>query len=811
MAELPRYRRIGITLAPQPRFDYADTREQARLGNTIAHQVKRMSDLLYKKQVREAEQRGKELVGEQGTQVILDKIKAKGGPKTALEISAYETANRVAAVEVESKAKTEIERILLDAETNKTAPDVVRERLADVQDGFAASLSNLDPVLAGTLRAKLGVLNVDAELRYSSFFTKYDIARKKDNLLSILAQDHQDIRLHAASEHATADSVETKIEDMAQKMRDVGFEPDDIFRQTSAVRKSARIDGTIAQFQRLPTIADKQEFLQDLQDNPLRELGVEGTTNLIRRLRSDLNSAIRSRKGEIKDLNADIKEANKILTKGGDPGQKVLNDLGTQAKLLDDEKTTNNFANLIFKTNAILSMRKMAPDELQEELNKLAPGIEGIGGEGRDTELEVNLYNSGQELLTNMKTELKKDPISYAVRTGLVTFSPLDMSSPDAAMQSVSERRQMARRVSNHYGQDIRFLTDEETKLFANDFENGSFQEQKQLIATISLSFGADAKEVFKQIAPKQPGLAHVGGLFVMGRPDAADFALKGLEYNNQGRGLVAEELQAKSVTGRTMVQINSQFLGDAFAHQSEAVKSTADVAMLIYTGFVRDRNIVEFDEDLYASSLQIATGFDDATGLGGIQEMSGRPGDPMVMMPTNMDADMVEDLMESVTSSAIMAATGAPVNPDKMSDVNDDYYPMYYDNGLYMLVTGKMNEPDTFRRLADINGDLVLVNLDALAQAIRAEQTLEETEVEQAIEGVEPGSAITRDVVEQNLIGTRSREPDIIVTGDDDDLASAEAELKSLSATALGRAPTRDEVKRRNELRDLIRKLRGQ
>ena len=458
-------------------------------------------------------------------------------------------------------------------------------------------------------------------------------------------------------------------------------------------------------------------------------------------------------------------------------------------------------------------MRKMAPDELQEELNKLAPGIEGIGGEGRDTELEVNLYNSGQELLTNMKTELKKDPISYAVRTGLVTFSPLDMSSPDAAMQSVSERRQMASLVSNHYCQDIRFLTDEETKLFANDFENGSFQEQKQLIATISLSFGPDAKEVFKQIAPKQPGLAHVGGLFVMGRPDAADFALKGLEYNNQGRGLVAEELQAKSVTGRTMVQINSQFLGDA--HQSEAVKSTADVAMLIYTGFVRDRNIVEFDEDLYASSLQIATGFDDATGLGGIQEMSGRPGDPMVMMPTNMDADMVEDLMESVTSSAIMAATGAPVNPDKMSDVNDDYYPMYYDNGLYMLVTGKMNEPDTFRRLADINGDLVLVNLDALAQAISAEETLEETEVEQAIEGVErgPGSGIERDVVEPTSIGVAREEPqiDIIVTGDDDDLASAEAELKSLSATALGRAPTRDEVKRRNELRDLIRKLRGQ
>ena len=48
MAILPRYQRIGLQTRQPQQLDFAATREQARLGQTISQQVDRMADFAFR-------------------------------------------------------------------------------------------------------------------------------------------------------------------------------------------------------------------------------------------------------------------------------------------------------------------------------------------------------------------------------------------------------------------------------------------------------------------------------------------------------------------------------------------------------------------------------------------------------------------------------------------------------------------------------------------------------------------------------------------------------------------------------------------
>ena len=84
MAILPRYQRIGLKTRQPQQLDFADTREQARLGQNISQQVNRMADFAFKQASTEATARGERRVRDEGALPTLASIDSEGGPQGIL-------------------------------------------------------------------------------------------------------------------------------------------------------------------------------------------------------------------------------------------------------------------------------------------------------------------------------------------------------------------------------------------------------------------------------------------------------------------------------------------------------------------------------------------------------------------------------------------------------------------------------------------------------------------------------------------------------------------------------------------------------
>lgn len=620
--------------------------------------------------------------------------------------SAFNTANRIMSAEIETDARLEIQKIILAAEANKTPFSVVQEQLADVVDGFPAALSEMDPVSAGILRTKLDGLAIEAETRYGASWTKYAGQQAQGRMLEAMAVDLEDIRIHAQDENATPDSIEAKIQSTAQKMRDIQFDEDDISRFIVDARQKAAKDGTIAEFQRLDTLGERQEFIQGLRDDPIDVLGKTGTQALITTLQTEINKEIAVSSRAATSLENDIKSARKIMTAGGDPGEEALLKLGGRATSLGDYgvEATQMLENLRIEREAMLAFRKMPPAQLQNELNIMANGIEGMGAKGVDTQLEADILSSGRSLLRSMNERSQSDPLSLAAQVGHIQFTPLDLtSSPEAMAASITERRDQARTAAAIYGVEPKFLTNEEASVFSSLLKTQDRMGRMQFLGTMAQHFGNDAPEVLAQIAPKQPELAHIGGLLLMNRGDTVNQALEGLD-------LIKEGNKAVGFTPSNTQGAFSTELGSSLMYQSGSRAAGFAVAEAIYTSMSFDKGLDDFDEDLWTTAIQLAFGHNYQQGTGGLQEVRGE----VVLLPPQLNAEDMEDMFDAITVGTLSENTGGIINPDLAKQIqgNDDFYPVVIEDGKYYIVIGDPGTDD-FRYMTDMVGTPLV--LDAL------------------------------------------------------------------------------------------------
>ena len=238
MARRPRYQRVGVTLDAPARTDFAGLRETARTAQNISQQINRMSEFVYKEQERAAEQRGRQMVEDIGAQPTLQRISRAGGPSNIEQRAAYATANRVAAAEIETQAQLDIDKIIADAEVNELPLSQVQAQLTDITDGYPAALSDLDPQTAGLLRQQLQRATQKAETTYSVFYNKLQIKAAQGRALQGIDVRRRGIYKTAAGQYYDEDGnidevgretmINMELESLAQYMRDLQFDEDDI-------------------------------------------------------------------------------------------------------------------------------------------------------------------------------------------------------------------------------------------------------------------------------------------------------------------------------------------------------------------------------------------------------------------------------------------------------------------------------------------------------------------------------------------------------------------------------------------------------
>jgi len=703
MAKLPRYAKTGVELAPAPQFDYADLRESARVGQSITQAISRMSDFLYRQEAAEAEQRGKQVVATEGASPVLKRLAEGGGPKNIEERSAFQTANRIASIEVETQARQEINRIVSDAEINNTPFTQVDAQLQDVVDGFPAALSDLDPETAGILRGRLGSLATNAELRYSSYYNKYQLGQAQGKFVQTLSTDTNDIIMFAGAEHGTSEGVEEMIGMTAQKMRDLQIDETKISQWIVKTRTNAIKSGTVAEFQRLKTIEEKKEYLTDLEKSPLPALGVIGTRQLIKSLKSDLTNSETIAKKAATDAEKDIKTQITLLKKGGIPSDTTMLNLestignlgfyGTEAK--------KKYEDLDYLRERATEFRRMSPMTLQNTINELSQGIEGKGSTGIDTELETETLKLAEGLLRTINTESQKDLYSLGVKMGLYDFNPIDMSSPEKLGESIMQRRQQVRVAAGVYGVPPMFLTNEEATVMTSTLmsRTADVATKLQLLNSLQQHFAEDSPEVFGQIAPKQPELAHIGGLVSLGLPSTAAEALEGMK-------IISEDYKIPEFTPTNTNFAFDDFVGSAFQIQKRARATTFAVAKAIYAKRAFDNSLTEFNAEIWTQSISAAIGQNGTRG--GIETIR----DQKTIIHPDLTKEDLEYILENITVKQFKELSGQDVNEELVKNINeeDHWYLTLINNGIYAIHRGVPGSL-VFKKAGDKSGNPIIIN----------------------------------------------------------------------------------------------------
>jgi len=409
MAVLPRYQRLGVQAAQPAQLDFANLRESARYSEAVGQSIDRMSSFVNQQLEVAVKQRGREIVAERGALPTLQQIQEGGGPRTLLAQEAYGVANRIASAEVENEAKNEISRILADAEKNLLSPTQVQQQFADLTDGFAATLSPLDPELAGLLRTNIASSAEDAATRYGSFYSSKMAALRAEQLNSDAAARADDLLSRALQPFRDVDGA-VGFMPPADMMAAVNAERDLLIqRGMPANRANSWAESTYKDMVRENTLIrattmplmDLKAAVEDVPTQPYSGMSYSETLTEHNRLNTIFNNRMSAAETDRRNFNTQIDDAYTILNAGGQISVQVRQDLYGQAEDLQGLFPEAMTAWAQFQQNHefVQGLRGMTVDELSTVYEELQGGIPGQGYEGLDTKLELYRRDMAGKLL----------------------------------------------------------------------------------------------------------------------------------------------------------------------------------------------------------------------------------------------------------------------------------------------------------------------------------------------------------------------------------------------------------------------------
>jgi hypothetical protein len=305
MALLPKYQKTGIKVRQPNNIDFAAAREQARFGDVLSQQLDRMSEFAFKEASLQAEERGRERVREQGAINTLKQIEAKGGPYTIAERSAFEAANRVAVVEIETAARSDMRTLITQADESNMAMSVFAEKMSDIRDGYTASLQVVDPVMAGVLGARLQEDSVSFDNRYAEIVqrkAKAAWAATTEVILNEGVQKIMDAALQEGSDVKNENGqnpIEKAAADLLATAQTRGVNPKKAQNLVDKAVNSALRENIVFRFNNAAGIPEKQAILAELEDSDtFAGMNYEQSFNFKLRLQGSIDREITEGRAE---------------------------------------------------------------------------------------------------------------------------------------------------------------------------------------------------------------------------------------------------------------------------------------------------------------------------------------------------------------------------------------------------------------------------------------------------------------------------------------------------------------------------------
>ena len=372
MAVLPRYQRIGINDRQPQQIDFANKREESRLGATISQQLDRMSSFAFEKAGELAVTRGEERVREEGAIPTLKAITEAGGPTNIEERSAVSAANRIAVIEIESLAKQDMQNLSRDADRNNMSMSAFNESMSSIRDGYSASMADVDPVAAGVLSARLADSSLTYEGRYSDIvFTKAKKAAA-ERVSQIITTDSDEIIFSATQPGVRESDLLILGEKFLQSQIDLGIKEKTAKNVVDQTLKKAVRQNRLYVFNNASDINQKEALLEVYNESPLPGHSYEANFSFNKTLKSRLNSEIKSEQiSTVDDLNtAMFRLAATGEVNGYNINEELIDDLfpGDEAESLkemwvDAQEDVSN-------RGALRNMDPSRVDEITSDLEK---------------------------------------------------------------------------------------------------------------------------------------------------------------------------------------------------------------------------------------------------------------------------------------------------------------------------------------------------------------------------------------------------------------------------------------------------------
>jgi len=845
MAILPRYQRIGLQTRQPQQLDFAATREQARLGQTISQQVDRMADFAFREASAAAAVRGQERVREEGARPTLAAIEETGGPSTIAERAAYALGSRVAVAEIQNEAEIEIMRVLAEGERNETPFTSIQAQLADIKDGYSASLDTIDPEAALMLQTRLSSASVKAEEKYSNYYVKLQASKAKAKVNTAADVQLERILGTAILPGYNAEKIRSDIDVSLDLLAGLGADDATLIAFKEQAFNAAIKENTIYRFN-TSDLDTQAEMLTGMETKPVAGMSLAQTQTLRKSLRAEYTSKLQVTKGAAAAIVADVNEQNSILAKGGMPSQKEVLTLKERANAAGDygAGARDAVGRLQFNMDKAAAFRKMTPEDLAAEvqalsqglegmgeagidtlieaetlkvaqayltaaeagvekaqtsrkaefkpivdnlaneiadfqkivdsgravesgdiaklieavsnvpedlrqdltedvmalnitsataeavgnmtpaeaagyIRSLGAGIEGIGDAGLDTPVEIETYDLAKKMLSGMEAELKKDPLSYAMRVGLndangnaIEITPIDFTNPDATIETMKKRINDATIVSSKYSTPVTYFTPQERSMLAEVMDSADRSQRMFLLGGIVDGAGQAAPDMLAEISNAAPELAGVGALVVNERMDAANSALRGMDAIKAGFKPI------EFTSSKTDIPFNAKTT-EAMRYQPNAIGITRQVASAIYADIARNEEA--FNEDLWNHAIDLALGADGA-GRGGIQEVRG----VNTYIPPELTPDDIESALKAMTPESIAAASGGQalsteyaedISGRGMFSYDNNYKPVSYGGNNFILAYGDPSIGEPIYVFDEI-GNLLVFDMQKLVEA---------------------------------------------------------------------------------------------
>lgn len=436
--------------------------------------------------------------------------------------------------------------------------------------------------------------------------------------------------------------------------------PDAIGAEMIALNDEAAVNRIKGAFDRTKGLAGQQKFLKSFQEDWAAGDGVAKSMSLpaSEKLQNWMDAKIRDGlaeqraiataiRSEVTDIRGGLRDYRSGVNNGVMPSAGVVNSFMARAIATGDAGIigeVRSFANLVDLGSAAA---RASPVELQQEISRQRAAANKGGVDSPDAAAKIELM---ENTLSGMNEALRKDPLTWAQRAGVVDVQPLViMADPSTGQMQVDPaalqaRRAPAQRVAAQYGVPFMPFTDEETA-YAKVIEDQGGDNMLRLTGTIFSAFGSDARTALAQLSDKAPALAHLGGLMANGA-DAGVLhaATAGFKMLAEAKGVsdgIPKGISRDPAAVASATVISRRVAG-AFENLPELRAQVDRTAEAIYVG--RRGLNSSWDPQAYARAYQEAAGatFTNGQAYGGIS--SG------LLVPGWLKSDAIDDVIDGLT-----------------------------------------------------------------------------------------------------------------------------------------------------------------